>query len=105
MRSSLKRLDSRILSARFFNPLMIAIYILLFSASLHYSYSHRFGWSLWVVASSIVFSTLMEYLGGVEGLWVYQSGAPMAAFIVFTWVLRVLTILEVSSLLGVDIQQ
>ena len=89
---------------RFFDPLMVSVYIILFSASLHYSYSHRFGWSMWVVASSLIFSTVMEYLGGIEGLWVYQSDAPMAAFIVFTWVLRVLTILEVSSLLGVEIQ-
>jgi hypothetical protein len=89
---------------RFFDPLLVIVYIILFSASLHYTYSHRFSWSIWVVATSLIFSALMEYLGGVEGLWVYQSDAPMAAFIVFTWVLRVLTILEVSSLLGVEIQ-
>ena len=90
---------------RFFSPLLISVYIILFSASLHYSYSHRFGWSIWVVVSSLIFSAFMEYLGGIEGLWVYQSDAPMAVFIVFTWVLRVLTIMEVSSLLGVEIQQ
>ena len=54
------------------------------------------------VAYGLTFSALMEYLGGSEGLWVYQSNAPMAVFIVFTWVL---TLLEVSSLLGVEIQQ
>jgi hypothetical protein len=88
---------------RFFSPLLVSVYIIQFSASLHYSYSHRFSWSIWVAASSLIFSALMEYLGGVEGLWVYQSNAPMAAFIVFTWVLRVMTILEVTSLLGVEI--
>ena len=89
---------------RFFDPLLVIVYIILFSASLHYTYSHRFGWSMWIVASSLIFSALMEYLGGVEGLWVYQSDAPIAVFIVFTWVLRVLSILEVSSLLGVEIE-
>ena len=57
---------------------------------------------MWVVAFILVFNALMEYLGGVEGLWVYQSDAPMATFIVFTWIL---TILEVSSLLGVEVRQ
>lgn len=73
--------------------------IILFSASLHYSYSHRFGWSMRVAAFSLIFSTLMDYLCGIEVLWVYPSNEPMAVFIVFTWVLRVLTILEGSSLL------
>jgi hypothetical protein len=47
----------------------------------------------------------MEYLGGLEGIWVYQSNEPMAFFIVFTWTLRILTILAVSSLFGVEIQE
>jgi hypothetical protein len=89
---------------RFFDPLLIFVYFILSMASLYYSYSHRFGWSLWVVTSSLILSALMEYLGGIEGLWVYQFNEPMAYFIVFTWTLRVLTILAVSSLLGIEIQ-
>lgn len=58
-----------------------------------------------VAAFSLIFSTLMDYLCGIEVLWVYPSNEPMAVFIVFTWVLRVLTILEGSSLLGIEIQQ
>jgi hypothetical protein len=90
---------------RFFDSSLVFVYLFLSMASLYYSSSHRFGWSLWVVTSSLVFSTLMEYLGGIEGLWVYQFNEPMALFIVFTWTLRVLTILAVSSLLGVEIPE
>jgi hypothetical protein len=90
---------------RFFDSSMILVYIFLSTASLLYSYSHRFGWSLWVVASSLILGAFMEYLGGIEGLWVYHFNEPMAFFIVFTWTLRVLTVLAVSSLLGVEIQE
>jgi hypothetical protein len=90
---------------RFFDPLLVFVYLFLFSASLYYSYLHRFGWSVWVVASSLIIGALMEYLGGIEGLWVYQSNEPIALFIVFTWSLRILTILALSSLLGAEIQQ
>jgi hypothetical protein len=53
----------------------------------------------------MMFSATMEYLGGVEGLWVYQHDEPMALFIVFTWALRVLTVLAASSLLGVEVHE
>ncbi len=89
---------------RFFNPLLAFVYFFFFMASLYYSYSHPFGWCMWVLISSLILSTIMEYLGGIEGLWVYQSNEPMALFIVFTWVLRVLTILAASSFIGVDVQ-
>lgn len=90
---------------RFFDSSMMLIYIFLSLASLYYTYLHRVGWSMWVVASSLILSATMECLGGIEGLWVYQPNEPMALFIVFTWVLRVLAILGVSSLLGVEIQE
>ena len=60
---------------------------------------------MWIVTSSLIVSAIMEYLGGIEGLWVYQFNRPIAIFIVFTWTLRVLTILGVCSLLGVEIQE
>jgi hypothetical protein len=90
---------------RFFDPLLISIYFLLFTASLYYSYLHQFGWCVWVVITSMIFGATMEYLGGVEGLWVYQFDKPLAFFIVFTWALRVLTVLAASSLLGVEVQR
>jgi hypothetical protein len=88
---------------RFFDPLLIFVYFFLSIASLYYSYIHKFGWSAWVMITSLIIGTIMEYLGGVEGLWVYQSNEPMAVFIVFTWTLRILTILAVSTLFGVEI--
>ena len=90
---------------RFFDPLLISVYFCLFAASLYYSRLHQYGWCIWVVISSLIFSAIMEYLGGIEGLWVYQFDEPMALFIVFTWALRVLTILAVSSFFGVEIQE
>jgi hypothetical protein len=89
----------------FFDPLLISVYLFLSSMSLYYSYHHRFGWCMWVVISSMIFGAVMEYLGGVEGLWVYQFDEPMAFFIVFTWALRVLTVLAVSSFLGVEVRE
>jgi hypothetical protein len=90
---------------RFFDLLLVSVYVLLFTASFYYSNMHQFGWCMWVVISSMIFGAIMEYLGGIEGLWVYQFNEPMAFFIVFTWTLRILTILAVSSLLGVEIQE
>jgi hypothetical protein len=89
---------------RFFDLSLVFVYIFLFTASLSYSYFHQFGWCMWVVISSLIISAIMEYLGGIEGLWVYQFNEPMAFFIVFTWTLRILTILAVSSLLSFEIQ-
>jgi hypothetical protein len=90
---------------RFFDALLVFVYIFLVSASLYYTYLHRFGWSTWVVTSSLIISAMMEYLGGIEGLWVYHFNEPMAIFIIFTWTLRILTILGVCSLLSVEIQK
>ena len=90
---------------RFFDALLVFVYLFLFSVSLYYSYVHRFGWGIWVVTFSLIVSAVMEYRGGIEGLWVYQFNEPLAVFIIFTWTLRVLTILGVCSLLGVEIQE
>jgi hypothetical protein len=86
----------------FFDLTLVSIYMLLIAASLYYSYVHPLGWNFWVMVTSLVLSTLMEYLGGMEGLWAYQNNEPMAFFIAFTWTLRTWTILAVSSLLGAE---
>jgi hypothetical protein len=90
---------------RFFNSLLVFVYAFLSLASLYYSYMHQFGWSIWVMITSLIISALMEFIGGVEGLWIYHFNEPMAIFIIFTWTLRIFTILAVSSLLGVEIQE
>jgi hypothetical protein len=86
----------------FFDLTLVSIYMLLIAASLYYSYVHPLGWNFWVMVTSLVLSTLMEYLGGMEGLWAYQNNKPMAFFIAFTWTLRTWAILAVSSLLGAE---
>jgi hypothetical protein len=88
---------------RFFGSKMVLLYMFLILASLHYSNSHKIQWSLFVSTSTLIFSAIMEYVGGTEGLWVYHNNRPMAVFIIFTWVLRTLTILSLASILGVDI--
>jgi hypothetical protein len=90
---------------RFFDSFLIIFYAFLSLASLYYSYIHQFGWNMWVMITSLIISAIMEYIGGVEGLWVYYFNEPMAIFIIFTWTLRIFTILAVSSLLGVEIQE
>jgi hypothetical protein len=84
----------------FFGLTLASVYILLFTASLYYSHKHPLGWNFWVMVTSIILSAFMEYLGGIEGLWVYQGNEPMAFFIAFTWTLRTWSILAVSSLFG-----
>jgi len=81
---------------------LVSVYILLFTSSLYYSHRYPLGWNFWVMVTSLILSTLMEYMGGIEGLWVYQNNEPMAFFIAFTWTLRTWTILAASSLLGVE---
>ncbi len=86
----------------FFGLALASVYLLLVAASLYYSYVHPLGWNFWVMFTSLILSSLMEYLGGIEGLWVYQNNEPMAFFIAFTWTLRTWTILAVSSLFGAE---
>jgi hypothetical protein len=86
----------------FFGLTLVSVYMLLVAASLLYSYTHPLGWNFWVMVTSLILSALMEYLGGIEGLWVYQNNEPMAFFIAFTWTLRMWTILAVSSLFGAE---
>ncbi len=87
---------------RFFDTRMILLYLFLFLASIYYSNFHKIEWSLLVSTSTLIFSAIMEYIGGIEGLWVYQNNRPIAVFIIFTWVLRNFTILSLASMLGVD---
>lgn len=86
----------------FFGLALTSVYLLHVTASLYYSYVHPLGWNFWVMVTSLILSALMEGLGGIEGLWVYQNKEPMAFFIAFTWTLRTWTILGVSSLFGAE---
>ncbi len=85
-----------------FTVLLVLVYIVHGVASLYYSYLHPLGWNVWVMAVSLVVGALMEFLGAMEGLWVYRFGEPLPLFMAFTWTLRTWTILAVSSLFDVD---
>ncbi len=86
----------------FFGLALASVYLILVVASLYYSYVQPLGWNFWVMVTSLILSAIMEYMGGIEGLWVYQNNEPMAFFIAFTWTLRTWTILAVSSLFGAE---
>jgi len=85
-----------------FTVLLILVYIVHGVASLYYSYLHPLGWNAWVMAASLAVGALMEFLGVMEGLWVYRFGEPLPLFMAFTWALRTWTILAVSSLFDVE---
>jgi len=85
-----------------FTMLLVLVYIAHGVASLYYSRLHPFGWNAWVMVVSLVVGVLMEFLGAMEGLWVYRFGEPLPLFMAFSWTLRTWTILAVSSLFDVD---
>ncbi len=85
-----------------FTVLLVLVYTVLGLASLYYTSLHPLGWNAWVMAVGLAVGALMEFLGAMEGLWVYHFGEPLPLFMAFTWVLRTWTILAVSSLLDVE---
>ena len=78
------------------------VYALLGVASLYYTSRNPHGWNAWVMATSLIISTLMESIGAMEGMWTFRFNEPLPLFMVFTWALRTWTVLAASSLLGVD---
>lgn len=84
-----------------FNWTMILLYILHTALSLIYTWDREFSWNLWVMITSIVFGGVMEVMGAIEGMWIYQKGL-VPLFMVFTWALRTWTILTLCSILNVD---
>ncbi len=83
--------------------LLLLIYVILAIASVYYSHKHTLRWNVSLMISSIVFGASMEYFGALEGLWSYGFGEPVSFFMIFTWALRVWTILAICSLLRIEI--
>lgn len=81
---------------------LILVYALMGLASLYYCYNHTAAWGLSVMACSLAFGGSMEYMGSVEGLWSFHFSEPLCLFMVFTWALRVWTILAVCYLLDME---
>jgi len=84
-----------------FNWTMILLYLLHTALSLIYTRDRVFSWNLWVMITSIVFGGVMEVMGAIEGMWIYQEGL-VPIFMVFTWALRTWTILTICSIFNVD---
>jgi hypothetical protein len=80
------------------------VYVVLGVASLYYTSRHPLGWNAWVMATSLIISALMEYIGAMEGMWTFLFSEPLPLFMVFTWALRTWTILAFSSGLGVELK-
>jgi hypothetical protein len=85
-----------------FDLLLIATYVVLGVASLVYTQKHPFNWNLSIFIGSIFIGGVMEFIGGVEGLWSYYFFEPLAWFMVLTWALRTWTILAICSLFNVE---
>jgi hypothetical protein len=85
------------------SPLLIIVYLVLGAASIYYTYTHPAGWNWSLMIMSMVFGSGMEYIGSIEGLWSFHFGEPICLFMVFTWALRVWTILAICSIMGKDL--
>ena len=80
--------------------LLVLVYGGMSIASLHYSYNHPPSWNLSLVVTSAVFGASMEYVGSMEGLWSFHFAEPICVFMIFTWSLRVLTVLAICQIAG-----
>ena len=81
---------------------LIVVYIFLGLTSLYYSSQHSSDWNVLVIIISLVTSALMEVIGIMDGMWTYHYNELFPIFIFFTWTLRTLTILGVSSLFNIE---
>jgi UDP-2,3-diacylglucosamine pyrophosphatase LpxH len=87
---------------RLFNWALILLYLLLFTASFYYTSTHSLKWNILTMILSIVFGLVMEYLGGMEGLWTFRFQEPVSLLILFSWPLRFWTVNALCYIAGVD---
>ena len=85
-----------------FSSLLVVIYIAMGASCIHYSYSHPSGWNAWLILCSVGFGALMEFIGGMEGMWAFHFSEPLPFYLVFTWALRVMTILAICTSLNIE---
>lgn len=85
-----------------FNSLLVVIYILMSISTLLYSHRTSLGWNFALIASSTVIGGTMEGMGAWEGMWSFYYGESISLFMIFTWHLRVCTILMMCNQLGFD---
>lgn len=87
------------------NWLMVLVYLILSLASLYYSYNHSLKWNLSLMITSLIIGFTMEYAGAFEGLWTFHFIEPVSLFIVFSWPLRIWTVLAFCFVFNVELTQ
>jgi len=75
------------------------------ASCIHYSYSHPSGWNAWLILCSVGFGALMEFIGGMEGMWAFHFSESLPFYLVFTWALRVITILAICTSLNIEFME
>jgi UDP-2,3-diacylglucosamine pyrophosphatase LpxH len=85
-----------------FNWVLVLLYLLLFAASFYYTSTHSLKWNILTMILSIGFGIVMEYLGGMEGLWTFRFQDPISLLILFSWPLRFWTVTALCYIVGVD---
>jgi hypothetical protein len=72
-----------------FDWVTVLLYLLLFVTSFYYTANHSLTWNLLLMMMSLAFGFGMEFLGRMEGLWVFRFQNPVSPLILFSWPLRV----------------
>lgn len=85
-----------------FNWVIILVYVMLFAASIYYTYAHSFKWNLMLLLCSLIFGLSMEYLGAWQGLWSFRFNEPISLLILFSWPIRTWTVCACCFIFGVD---
>ena len=85
-----------------FDWVAVLLYLLLFVTSFYYTSNHSLRWNLLLMVMSLVFGFGMEFLGRMEGLWVFRFQNPVSLLILFSWPLRVWAVNALCYIVGVD---
>jgi hypothetical protein len=86
-----------------FSPLLVLVYLLQAAFSLYFAGLLPMSRNLAVLIAGLLTGCLMEYLGALEGIWTFHYGEPVSLFILFSWPLRLWTVLCLCHLAGYDI--
>lgn len=88
-----------------FTAVLFFIYVVLVTGACYYTYHQPLVWNFVLFIVSILFGGVMELFGSWDGLWRYNFHEPVSLFILFSWPLRVWTVLGLCHLCGSDIRQ
>ena len=85
-------------------PLLLLVYLVLTVCAGYYAYRQPLTWILSLFIASVVVGGIMESGGAWEGLWYFHFNEPISLFILFSWPLRIWTVLGLCLLFGSDIR-